>query len=338
MAVRNPTTLWIVCPVYRDVPAFLALRRELLLDLDGVPFAAPRRTRFVVVDDSGGEDDEVGGLRGLPDVEVVPTPFNLGHQGAIVFGLRWWSRRIEADDWVVTMDADGEDRPVDLPRLLDVLAERPPESLHVVLAQRTKRRASWRFKLLYAAFKVLFRILTGTVVRTGNYAAFAGSFVQHMLGHPHFDLSYSSTLLTLKVPKTFLPCERGCRYVGESRMDFSALLRHGLGMMMPFTDVVALRALIAFAALFAGGLFGVGVVLGLRAGGWWSIPAWAWYVLLSIVTLSVTALGNAVVLFFLFAQSQTVALRVLRQDHGLRAPVRLAEPSRHRVRIRSSLG
>jgi len=55
----------------------------------------------------------------------------------------------------------------------------------------------------------------------------------------------------LNVPTILVPCERGRRTIGQSRMGLSALVRHGLGMLMPFTDRIATRALLAFAVLSA---------------------------------------------------------------------------------------
>lgn len=70
---------------------------------------------------------------GLPDGRALPTPFNLGHQDATVYGLRRLASQIAESDLVVTMDSGGEDRPEDVPRLLaPLLASRsfsPPHAL-----------------------------------------------------------------------------------------------------------------------------------------------------------------------------------------------------------------
>ena len=75
------------------------------------------------IDDTGGQDPEVDGLGEFDDTVVLQPPFNLGHQRAIVYALRKMLPRIAEEDAVVTMDADGEDRPEDLPRLLAALGE-----------------------------------------------------------------------------------------------------------------------------------------------------------------------------------------------------------------------
>jgi len=45
------------------------------------------------------------------------------------------------------------------------------------------------------------------------------------------------------MPVAYVPCERGRRYQGESKMTYGKLAMHGLRMLMPFTDKIAIRAL-----------------------------------------------------------------------------------------------
>src|SRR3954451_17552231 len=227
--------LWIFTPVYYDVPSFVILREKL----------AGLGARFVVVDDSAGRDGEIARLRDLEDVEVVRPPFNLGHQRALVYAIRVKAPEIGDDDVIVTLDADGEDRPEDLPRLVDeVLAD--PSERAIVMAWRTSRTESPLFRVGYALFKLGFRILTGSVVRSGNFAAYRGWVARHVLTHPQFDLSYSAALIALNLPVAHVPCARGERYAGESKMGYGKLLLHGLSMLMPFTDRIVLRALVTF--------------------------------------------------------------------------------------------
>ena len=113
------------------------------------------------------------------------------------------------------------------------------------MARRTKRKESARFKVMYFTFRIMFRTLTGMTVRSGNYAAYRGWLARRMLRHPYFDLCYSASLISLDLPVTSVPCPRGERYAGRSRMNPFRLFMHGLRMLMPFTDRIAVRALFA---------------------------------------------------------------------------------------------
>lgn len=295
---------WIVTPVYRDVESFLQLRDRLLEVLAGI---GRTEVTIAVVDDSAGQDPEIDDLTQLGDVIVFRPPFNLGHQRAIVYALRLLASRIGEQDLVVTLDADGEDRPEDLPRLIASLPEDPARPA-ISLALRTKRHEPIAFKLMYLLFRIMFRSLTGARVRTGNYAVMSGSIARRMIAHPTFDLSYSSTMLALDLPVVYTPCERGRRYSGDSKMTYSRLAMHGVRMLMPFTDRIAIRALGAFVFFGLLGAALAAVVVFLKIFTSSSIPGWTSYIALGALIVSLVALGNFVSLFVLFSQTRAVSL------------------------------
>ena len=306
--VPEGATLWFVSPVYLDTEAFAILRRNVLRCVAADADLARWAVRFVVMDDTAGADPQVAGLAALPDVTVVEPPFNLGHQRGIVYALRTVSAEMHEADIVVTLDADGEDRPEDLPRLLRPLLDEGRNNRKVAIALRTKRRESATFRVMYLAFRLMFRFLTGVTIRNGNYAAYRGWLAQRMLRHPYFDLCYSSTLATLMPDAAFVPCERGTRYAGRSRMTYSRLFLHGVRMLMPLMDRIAIRALIIFSGVLAlGGVMAL-VVLGVKLFTNTGIPGWATYTLLLILIISFVALGNFIVLFVVFSQSRGVSL------------------------------
>ncbi len=324
-------TVWIVTPVYRDVPSFRVLRRRLLEVLAEDPHTPhePGSVEFVVIDDTAGQDPSIELLRELDDVVVLQPPFNLGHQRAIVYGLRKALPAVCDDDLVVTLDADGEDRPEDLPRLLTQLHGELETPTRVVLAVRTKRKESLRFRVLYRCFRVLFRVLTGTTVQTGNFAVMPGAVAKKLILHPTFDLSYSSTLLALDVPRVYVPCERGERFEGKSKMTFGRLGMHGLRMLMPFTDRIAIRALALFVVSLVLGASLAVVVVAIRLFTNAAIPGWATFTVLGALIISLVALGNFVTLFVLFSQSRAVSLAAIEDvtnDH-----VERVATARHRA-------
>jgi glycosyltransferase involved in cell wall biosynthesis len=307
-------TLWLFTPVFRDVECFLRLRADVLSSTRSVTALEKLDRRFVVIDDTAGLDDEIAKLAPLSDTIVIRPPFNLGHQRALVYGLRKMSRRMREEDIVVTLDTDGEDRPEDLPRLLAPLMQDGNHPRRLAVASRTHRKESLSFKLMYRLFKLLFRILTGTVINSGNYAAYRGWLVRHVLAHPYFDLCYSSSLVTLGMDLWYVPCPRGTRYAGRSRMTFFKLAMHGFRMFMPFLDRIAVRALSFFSVILALAVVAATLVVGVRFLTTLAIPGWATFTLLLIFIASLMALGNALILFSIFAQSHGLLLRGLEGD------------------------
>ncbi len=314
----NSLRLWILCPCYNDVRSFTSLRVRILEILGARASAHGPDVRFIVVDDTAGKDSEIAQLSTIDDTTVITPPFNLGHQRAIVYGLRTILPDVDDSDLIVTMDADGEDRPEDIPRLIEPLTGAPNDYRTLCVARRTKRSETFRFKLLYAMFKTLFRTLTGTTVRSGNFAAYRGFLARLIIHHPYFDLCYSSTLVSLDLDVVPVPCERGKRYAGQSRMNLFRLAMHGVRMLMPFTDRIAVRALIAFSSIFSLGLLLALAVLGIKLFSNAAIPGWTTFTLLGVLLLSFVALGNFVVLFAVISHSRGISLSNLEEWNSRR--------------------
>lgn len=251
--------LWVVCPSYHDAPSFLRVRAELARALA----ATGLTPRFVLIDDSSGQDPAVARAAEQADTRVMTLPYNHGHQAALVHGLRRLRDEVRPDDYVMTLDSDGEDRPEDAPALLAPLLAAPDNHHLVSLAQRTYRRESLPFKVSYLAFKAVFRVLTGRVIRNGNFVAFRGKVLSEVLFHPHFDFAYASAFISLPLPLASVPLPRGERYEGRSRMGFMNLFIHGLRMLLPFSERIAARGLLASVVLLPFspplGLLGLGL-------------------------------------------------------------------------------
>ena len=314
-ATDRPPRLFVVCPVYRDAPAFTELRGRVRQVLSGRN--APGELRFVVTDDTAGEDAELAAMRDGQTAVLVP-PYNLGHQGAIVYALRELAPTLRPDDVVVTMDSDGEDRPEDLPALLAPLLERREDLLLVSVARRTSRQESFAFRVSYLAFKAVFRLLTGVVIRSGNFAAMRGALVVAAIGHPCFDQCYSSSLISLPFRRRDVPLARGARYSGRSRMGFIRLVTHGMHMLMPFLDRIAVRCLLASAVVGAAAAASLVTILTAAD----VAPLWSPGVAVTLLVSAGFGVFAALTLFATASRSRAQSVRVLHSEQilGRRMP------------------
>ena len=289
----------IISPVYFDVPCAVELMRNIKNNLPN------DEVHFFFVDDSAGADKEMDDFSQTPGVTVVRPIVNLGHQRAIVFALRKLVPEFDKNDIVVTLDSDGEDLPEHIPSLIDSIKD----DYSFSLARRTKRQESPLFKFMYFFFKLFFRAATGITVKTGNFACFKVKAIKKIIHHPFFDLCYSSVFLSLKLNLNLVPCERGKRYSGESKMNTVGLISHGIKMLMPFLDRISIRALMACAVI---SLFSLSsVVLGLSLEGVFSylMPRSIKVILLSSFVISTLAGLNMMVLFSIFNQSMRDAYK-----------------------------
>ncbi|MEM6785627.1 MAG: glycosyltransferase, partial [Bacteroidota bacterium] len=101
-------------PIYNDWDAAQHLAR----DIDALTLAAPVWLYFI---DDASQLPRPGafgqGIRA--EVNVLRLQTNLGHQKAIAVGLAYVHEHVAGVHAVVVMDGDGEDRPSDVPRLLE---------------------------------------------------------------------------------------------------------------------------------------------------------------------------------------------------------------------------
>lgn len=215
-------------------------------------------------------------LNAIEDVSVLKLRRNLGHQRAIAVALAYIHRHCSGDALVV-MDADGEDRPEDILRMLEVMnaADRPI----AVFAERGKRLETPTFRLFYRFYTVLHRMLTGRSIRFGNFSVLPWAHLDGLIAYPELWNHYAATFLKSRLPCTSLRCNRGTRIAGHSRMDFTSLVVHGLSALFADQEVVGTRLLMATIGLTTILVLMIGVVIGVRLFTNLAIPGWATFTL-----------------------------------------------------------
>lgn len=288
--------LLIIMPSYGDLASASLL-------LSQVRECAPTNVvvRSIVIDESLGLDSGWQGNPGLDQVEFLP--FRMGAQSALVSALRTIPPSSEYS-WVCTMDSDGEDCAEDVWRLWSARLN----CTDVVLASRRHRHASIPFKIGYFGFRVLFRVLTGTHVRTGNFALLRHDWLRANIFRPDFLLSYAGTLPVVSAERILVPCNRGKRLVGKSRMRLTDSVGDALRMLYPQSARIASRSLVALLGASAAGLLSVFWILALNLMGTAS-PGWT--------TSALSLVGSGIgILLVVFLVSSLLHALVLLQQQG----------------------
>jgi hypothetical protein len=173
---------------------------------------------------------------------------NLGHQRAIAVGLSVLAQR-EDIATVVVMDCDGEDRPEDIATLLAASLQNPGKA---VLARRTERSESMGFKIGYQIYKLMFWLLTGHGIDFGNFSVLPIAAVRRLARMPDLWNNLPAAIMRSRLGTVAVPLPRGRRYAGQSRMNLSGLIVHGLSAMSVFSEVIFVRVLLG--AITASGL------------------------------------------------------------------------------------
>src|SRR6516225_8068778 len=120
----------VVIPVYNEEGALPELYRALADTLDRLPQAAE-----IIFADDGSRDGSAAALdafaRGDPRVRVLHLSRNYGQTAALMAAIQ-----SSSGDVIIAMDADGQNDPADIPRLITKLAQ----GYDVVSGWRTSRQ------------------------------------------------------------------------------------------------------------------------------------------------------------------------------------------------------
>ncbi len=151
--------LSVVVPVRDEAPALEELIARLVRTLDGTPY----RYELWFVDD-GSRDHSAQLLARLaaqyPQLGVVTLRRPFGKAAALAAGFERARAPVLA-----TLDGDLQDRPEELPRLLEVLAR---EGADLVIGRKRVRRDRWTRRLASWAFNRVLGWLSGAPVRDAN--------------------------------------------------------------------------------------------------------------------------------------------------------------------------
>jgi glycosyltransferase involved in cell wall biosynthesis len=284
----------VLTPVYNDWDSLLLL----LPRLDSALAAKNLSAEVLVVNDGstlGLEESRIADLRprAVTRVRILDLRRNSGHQRAICLGLAY----LEADsecECVVVMDADGEDNPADVPRMLDALKNEGYRKM--IFAHRQKRSEGCVFRLFYLLYRKLFAVLIGRNVQFGNFSAMPRAILHRVVSVSEIWNHYAIGILKARIPYEMLPTERAKRLAGASHMNFVSLVLHGLSAIAIYGDVIGVRALIVTCIMMIPVALLASTAIIIRLATNLAVPGWATYV----VALALILLLQSVTLSFFF--------------------------------------
>ena len=210
----------------------------------------PFRITVSAVDD-GSTDVEAStaeaakGLSFLERVEVVRLWVNVGHQRAIAIGLCMASEDKDFDI-VMIMDSDGEDPPEAIAQLL---AQVGGTEDFCVVAARRRRVETLMFKVSYLLYRSAFKIVTGRQIGFGNFSLLSAGYARRLVMTPDLWNNLPAAMLRSKLPIHKVFIDRGMRYAGRSKMNFTSLIVHGFSAISVYADVILVRLLIMTAGV-----------------------------------------------------------------------------------------
>lgn len=238
-------------------------------------------------------------------VRILRLRRNLGHQRAIAIGLAYIQKNFSCDA-ILVMDSDGEDTPDGVVDLLNAYVQ--DDGTKAIFAERTRRSESLGFRFFYHLYRAMHLALTGISVRVGNFSILPPEYLNTLVVMSELWNHYAAAVFRSRLPFRMIPIPRGTRIAGRSKMNFGALVSHGLSAMSVFGEIVGVRLLIgSFVGCFMAAL-GIVAVIIVRFFTNWAIPGWATYATGTLLIL--------IILFIAIAASFTFFMLSTRSTLG----------------------
>ncbi|KAA0992343.1 glycosyltransferase family 2 protein [Dyadobacter aurulentus] len=226
--------LSVVIPVYKSANTLVALHRRL-----GAVFRSAGLTGEVIYVNDASPDNSVEMLRSLPETtpfQIVNLRHNLGQSSALLAGMLHCNGNL-----IATMDADLQDEPEVLPKLIHAL-----ESNDIVFAQRSGRYESGTKLVTSALFKSIVHIASSGRIpmQAGLFLVIKKNAALRLVPYLPFSPYLIGLIAKEKLTCTAIPVTRRENDLGETSYTFRKRM-HVAGRffntlrMKPVSDVVA---------------------------------------------------------------------------------------------------
>lgn len=242
----------VVLPCYNEEQIIADFLRRLEKQISGLDLSF----HIIAVNDSSTDStlqllaDFTPSFKNI-SITVLDLKFNQGHQGAIYQGM------VYADTLDIThcivMDSDGEDDPKAIKKLVNYL------DYDIVKVFRGKRNENFRFKIGYAFYRFIFRLITGKYMNYGNFVLISKKILSGAVHNSFIHLA--AYLVKQKGNQTGFRWDRNKRLGGKTKMNLAALVEHGIRSMIELSRELLFSILKLFILFISFFVIGIGVVL-----------------------------------------------------------------------------
>ena len=230
------TKFIILIPVFNDWESF----KKLIVEINEY-ISNFKETHFeclVINDASTIDQPQLTRPSNIKSLEILNMKENRGHARCNAFGIRHVLQKKDFD-YLLLMDGDGEDRPIEIKSLIEVINNKPTVS---VVAKRVKRSEGPFFQFMYQVHKLITLIFTGKNINFGNYSILTKEDVEKLHSKASLWSSFSGTVKKNLKSLNEIKSVRGLRYFGPSQMSLFKLLIHSFSIIAVFKYHVFLRS------------------------------------------------------------------------------------------------
>ena len=232
----------LLMPTYNDWNSLIKLLEEINLVINNIK---DYTFKCIIVNDCSSEkQSKINKPKNFSSLKIINMKENKGHARCNAVGLRYINTN-ESFDYVVIMDSDGEDRPIEIKDLINKIKDDPETS---VVAKRVKRAEGLIFQSLYQIHKLITFVFTGKKVNFGNYSCLTKKDIHILSDKSSLWSSFSGTIKKNLKNLNETDSIRGLRYYGPSKMSLLNLVIHSFSIIAVFKYTVFLRS--AFIIIF----------------------------------------------------------------------------------------
>ncbi len=273
----------VVVPVFNEEGNLREVHRRLAAVL------APLGTYEIVFVDDGSRDrswDLICEIAARdPAVRGLRFSRNFGHHVALTAGLD-----AARGQFVVTMDADLQDRPEEIPNLYRKLRE----GYDSVFGVREVKRFPWFKRVSSAAFNLLMRRLAPTPhpINTNIFRIMNRPFADAFRRFREHERFITGLFAVLGFRQTGCPVVHGERFAGETKYDLRRMLRLAANGLLGFSRV-PLKVLWWLGGVCGAGFLACVAFAAVRGCSGGSVDGWLWVLLavFGVASLQFLALG-----------------------------------------------
>ena len=227
--MRYTNSLSVAIPIYNDQEVIDELLRRLTAVLESIV----SEYEIILVDD-GSRDNSWAvmneALKAYQHLRIARLSRNFGQQNAIAAGLS-----LTTKDLIVLMDSDLQDRPEDIPVLIDALLADPEASM--AIAQWEERKDS-RLKIAVSRlFQRVSNRITDihTMPRLGIFRVMKKSVVEELRRFPEKTATAVSLLYFIGSKYVAVPLKRDARFAGKSGYNLGKMLNLTFARIFSFS-------------------------------------------------------------------------------------------------------
>ena len=260
----------VVVPIYNDEEVIEELQRRLRPVMEQIT----KDYEIILVDDGSRDrswEKMLKVRRENERIKAVRLSRNFGQQSAIAAGLS-----LTTKDLIVLMDSDLQDRPEDIPVLIDALLADPQATM--AIAQWEERKDS-RMKL---AVSRLFQRVSNSITeihtmpRLGIFRVMKKSVVDELQKFPEKTATTVSLLYYIGSKYVAVPLKRDARFAGRSGYNLSKMLALTFARifsfsMFPIRLVTYLGAILCIGSMIAALALVIYKLVGNVVAGWTSM-------------------------------------------------------------------